>query len=184
MVFIIPGLTIRKEFYYSLRNKIKKAGLHAEIIDLGLNTESLEDSSEKVFQRIKKSSYKNDIIAHSFGGVIIRYLIKHRPEVKDKIKSIIFVSVPHRGSLSALFASIFPAARDLLPFRKKLNTLSRVSLPKAVVNFVPEIELKIWPKKGEIMKNCENIVIPETNHDSIIKSNNFTKEAIAFIKSN
>jgi len=183
MVFIIAGFTIRREFYYSLRNKIKKAGLNAEIIDLGWNVQSIEASSEKVFQRIKKSSSKNDIIAHSLGGIIIRHVIKHHPEIKDKIKSIAFVSVPHRGSWSALFALIFPAARDMLPISKNLRGLSRVLLPGTIVNFIPEIETKIWPRKGEIMKNRKNVVILKTNHDSIIKSRDFVTKLIAFIKS-
>ncbi|MBL7142439.1 MAG: alpha/beta hydrolase [Candidatus Pacebacteria bacterium] len=183
MIIIIPGLFGTRERYNPLLNKLQKVGLTAKVIDLGLNTRGLKNTSEIVKKQLTETSEKHDIIAHSFGGIVLKYIIHHYPEVKKNISSIIFVAVPHGGSWQALFLTMVPAARELLPFRKKIKELAKVSLPEETVNFIPESELKVWPRKSGLLKDYIGIVIPDTNHDNIINSENFIPKVITFIKS-
>ena len=118
-VFIIPGLFKKKDFYEPLGSELTKAGFDTQIVDLGLNTQSLKDSAKKVLEHLKKTSGQDDIIAHSFGGIVLKYIIQQCPEIKEQIRSISFVSVPHGGSWQAIFISFLPAPRELLPFRKE-----------------------------------------------------------------
>jgi len=180
-VLIVPGFLRKKEFYDPLKEELEKLNFTTRILDLGYNTKGLKYATEKLRESLKNE--QQDIIAHSFGGITTKYLLSCQPELKDKINSLIFVSVPHGGSWQALFLAMTPTARDLLPFRKKLKKLKNVALPKATVNFLSEKELKVWPRKGGLLKNYIDIVIPETNHDNIINSKNFISKATTFIKS-
>lgn len=164
-------------------NKLQETGFTAKIIDLGLNIQGLKKTSEIVKKQLTGTSEKYDIIAHSFGGIILKYLIHHYPEIKKNISSIIFVSVPHGGSWQALFLFMVPAARELLPFRKKIKELTKVLLPEETVNFIAESELRVWPRKNGLLKDYLDIVVPNTNHDNIMNSENFIPKAITFIKS-
>jgi len=182
-VFIIPGLLKKKDFYELLGSELTKAGFDTQIVDLGLNTQSLKDSAKKVLEHLKKTSGQDDIIAHSFGGIVLKYIIQQCPEIKEQIRSISFVSVPHGGSWQAIFISFLPAPRELLPFRKHFKELSKVWLPEATVNFISQEELKVWPRKSALLKDRIDIVIPGTDHDNIIRNENFIKKVIEFIKS-
>jgi hypothetical protein len=183
MIIIIPGLLLKKQYYKPLLNKLQEAGFAANIIDLGFNIQGLKNASEIVKKQLTGTPEKHDIITHSFGGIILKYLIHHYPEIKKNISSIIFVSVPHGGSWQALFLNMVPAARELIPFRKEIKELSNVSLPEETVNFIAESELKVWPRKSGLLKDFIDIVIPDTNHDNIINSESFISKAVTFIKS-
>lgn len=181
-VVIVPGLFRKKDFYKPLAKAFREKGFKVIIADLGYNLKNLKTSSEAMKKYLKKTKEKDDIIAHSYGGIIIKYLLLNNPHLLDQFKSIIFVSVPHGGSWKALFLSMVPSAREVLPFRTHLKRLSSVPLPENTVNFISERELKIWPRKHGLLKGYIDIVIPDTNHDSIVNNSNFISKAIEFIK--
>lgn len=183
MIFIIPGFLRTKDFYCPLAEKLQRGGFNVEIIDLKYNTQGLKKASDIVYQYLTKTPEKDDIIAHSFGGIILKHIIAHRPEINDYISSITFVSVPHGGSWSALFLAMVPTARDILPLGKHIKELINVPLPEATVNFLSESELKVWPRKNGLLRDRIDIVIPDTNHDSIVYNDNFISKVITFIKS-
>jgi len=203
-VFIIPGFLRKKEFYRPLAENLRlinfKVSLQAKprteppnfggsgsgvkIIDLGFNFKNLDISSKIVYQNLKKSPGKHDIIAHSYGGIVLKYLLFKKPKIINQLKSVIFVCVPHGGSWQALLLSLVPAVREVLPFRKRLKKLSHVPLPENTVNFISEKELYVWPRKHGLLKDYIDIVIPETNHVSIINNKNFITKATEFINSN
>jgi hypothetical protein len=182
-VIIIPGFFRKKEFYQPLANKLSELGYFVETVDLGLNTKNLKESSKVLIEHIKKSHDKLDIIAHSYGGIILKYALHNDPTLVNKLNSVTFVSVPHGGSWQSLLLSIVPAARELMPFRKHIKDLQKVMLPKSTVNFISHRELKIWPRKHGLLKGHIDVVIPNTNHDSIIHSKDFFNKAYAFMQS-
>ncbi len=182
-ILIIPGFFRKKEFYNLLADKLEQSGFVAEIADLGYNTKGLKTASEAVNQYFTKTPEKYDIIAHSFGGIILKYLIASYPEIKSRISSVIFVAVPHGGTWRALLPAMFLTARELLPFRKEIKELAKLSLPEETINFVAESELKVWPRKSNLLKDHLDIVIPNTNHDNIINSEDFISKAVEFINS-
>ncbi|MBU2037004.1 hypothetical protein KJ866_02280 [Patescibacteria group bacterium] len=184
MIIIIPGFLRKKQFYQSLGDRLQKEGFRVEIVDLGINTKGLEAAYQKVLGYFKETSGKDTVIAHSFGGIVLKYILLRHPEVSAQIQNIVFVSVPHGGSWAALFTSVFQTARDLLPFRRHFKEIAKVSLPEATVNFIPSTELKVWMRRGSLLKDRIDIVIPDTNHDSIINNEAFITKAIKFINSN
>lgn len=181
-VFLIPGLWGTKKFYELTQRKFASAGLTVEIMDLGRNYQGLKKTAEKAIRYLKRTKEKDDIIAHSYGGIIFKYVLKHYPEIGDMIRSVTFVAVPHGGTWHALFVSMLPAARELLPFRNHLSDFKNLNLPESTVNFIAESEIKIWPKKNALLEGYIDIAIIGTNHDSIMFSDNFVEKAVAFIK--
>lgn len=184
-IFIIPGFLKKSEFYSPLAKRLRESGFSAEIVDFGYNTQNLEKSSDVLLAYLGKTSGKDDFIAHSYGGIILKYLLSRHPEAKEQIKSIIFASVPHGGSWSALLFPYLPAAREMWPFKKRLKDLLKMPLPEGgVVNFISEKELKIWPRKGALLTDCLDIVVPGTDHDSIVNNKSFMSKTVEFLKSN
>jgi len=181
-VFIIPGFYRKKQFYQPLAEKIQRAGLRAEIIDLGMNMRHLKYASQIILQHLKKTEEKDDIIAHSFGGLILKHALVADPKIILQIKSISFAAVPHRGSWAALLLPICPATLNMLPFSKDLKNTAKVILPDNTMNFLADTEFKVWPNKSSRLNNYVDAIIPGTNHDSIIASQAFADRVIKFIK--
>ena len=75
-IIIIPGLLRKKEFYQPLADKFIESGYPAEILDLGLNTKNLEETSKILLNRLIEIKEKVDIVAHSYGGIILKNTIK------------------------------------------------------------------------------------------------------------
>jgi len=182
-IIIIPGFFGRKDYYNFLAEKLQQAGFITKIIDLGYNARGIKNSSEVARQYFAKTSEKYDIIAHSLGGIILKYLINSYPEIKNQINSVIFVSVPHEGSWVGLIFALFRSGRELLPWRKEIKQLSKVPLPKKTINFIAQSDFLIWPKKSSLLKGYIDIVIPKTNHSNIVNNEEFISKAIEFIKS-
>ncbi len=181
-VFIIPGFYRKKKFYQPLVERLQEAGLQAEIIDLGMNVRNLKQAAQVVSRYLKKTKEKDDIIAHSFGGLILKQILVTDLKITAQIKSISFVAVPHQGSWAALLMPILPATLNMMPFAKELKRTAEAILPDNTMNFLPEAEFKVWPRKSSRLNNYVDAVIPQTNHDSIINSQVFTNRVIEFIK--
>jgi hypothetical protein len=115
--------------------------------------------------------------------VVLKNTISIDPKRTDQLKNVIFVSVPHGGSWPALLLNMVPAARDLLPVRKHFKKFKELELPESTVNFLSQRELKVWPRKHGLLKGHIDIVIQNTNHDSIVHSGDFFNKALAFIES-
>lgn len=95
------------EYYYNpLINTLKNAGLTE---DQNLFTftydwrKSVADNAATLndFLASKNSSQKFNIVAHSMGGLIIRYCYEKIPSCSDKINKVITAGSPHLGTLIA-----------------------------------------------------------------------------------
>jgi hypothetical protein len=70
----------------------------------------------------------------------------------------------------------------MLPFNQELKKTAEAALPENTMNFLPETEFKIWPKSSARLNDFVDAVIPGTDHDSIIASQDFAGRVIEFIK--
>jgi hypothetical protein len=86
------------------------------------------------------------------------------------------------GALQSFLVPFFPATWDLMPFRKHYRNFDESLLPESTVNFIAEKEIKIWPRRNNLLKNHLDIMIPDTNHDSILFNDDFTDKAAEFLK--
>jgi hypothetical protein len=182
-VFIIPGFYSQKKTYQLLLERVRASGLTVEIVELGLNIRNLKHNAQVVLKYLERTTEQDDIIAHSFGGLILKQILITKPDIVHQIRSISFVAVPHQGSWAALTVPVWPASFDMMPFSKALKETTKAVLPKRVKNFLPSTELKIWPKSSSALHDSLDVVIPGVNHDSIIDSPVFAEQVISFIKS-
>jgi predicted alpha/beta hydrolase family esterase len=142
----------------------------------------LAKTSALVNAQLFKTPRKYDIIAHSFGGIVIKNIIARQPKICGQINSIAFISVPHQGSWLAALTLFWPAAIDTLPFRKHFKDLSNIPLPQKLANFIPQTDIKIRPKQSSSLNGCKDSIIHNCNHDSIINNEIFINQLINFLK--
>lgn len=116
------------------------------------------------------STEKLDVIAHSQGGLVIKYLLYAMPEYRSKIGKLIFVGTPHLGAPKAAKALLYgdsmgvdllglgldpqeikriganmPSVYNLLPSREYFNHMPGYLGTTKKVGFLPGVEeIKIY----------------------------------------
>lgn len=106
----------------------------------GANT--LKNKVNSVIAATGKS--KVDIITHSMGGLVTRYYMKHLGGA-TKVKQVVNIATPHKGTAWAYLEPFTQAAVDMRPGSSLLNSIS---------GYYPGLNL---------YSTCDEIVIPNSS---------------------
>src|SRR6185436_16763178 len=127
---------------FVLEHRLSRDGICVFSFNLGpFNTRDIRDSAFLIRRKIESilaqtPIKKIDIIGHSMGGLIGLYYIK-RLGGHDKVRKLVMLGTPHRGTWSALagIATVGTFSRSswqLLPKSRFLRELSEGPLPPGV----------------------------------------------------
>jgi triacylglycerol lipase len=171
---------------------LKRAGLQAHTVRLPpLNMAAVERSSALVADRIDgilagSGHPRIDIVGMSLGGLIgLHYLLELGGA--ERVRRMITLGTPVRGTWSALAALGAPAARQCLPGSGFLEALDAKGLPEGVEviavygSFDP-----VAPKSRCTIPGVRNIEIPTLPqplaHQSLIASPSAVRTLIELLK--
>ena len=87
---------------------------------------------------------KVDLVAHSMGGLVIRYYMKHLGGA-SKVDDVVYIATPHNGTDWAYIERFTTAAADMRPNSSVLQSID---------GYTPGFS--IWSK-------CDEIVIPHSS---------------------
>ena len=102
----------------------------------------LKDKVNSVLAATGKS--KVDIISHSMGGLVTRYYMKYLGGA-SKVKQVVNVATPHKGTVWAYLEPFTQAAVDMRPGSSLLNSIS---------GYYPGLNL---------YSSCDEVVIPNSS---------------------
>lgn len=106
-------------------------------------------------------------IGHSLGGFIWDHLLLHRPEIVERYRMPLYISMgsPRFGTLSAL-AGFGSSARDMRPgSRLVIDHLRRSYPPRLeVYSFISRFDVFVLPIETSLWKQGVNYVFSETGH--------------------
>ncbi|MCX7097810.1 MAG: hypothetical protein NTV43_07905 [Methylococcales bacterium] len=93
---------ISVSYYSGLANYLGQHG-HEALAPSISPTGSLTLRAEQLAKAIDKHYATGDvhIIAHGLGGLDARYLLRHYPDLARRVKSLVTIGTPHRGSVLA-----------------------------------------------------------------------------------
>ncbi len=136
-VVLVHGLFAPRATMLPFQWALKRAGLEAHTVRLPpLNMAAVEGSARllaaKVDQVLESAGVERcDIVGMSLGGLIgLHYLIEL--EGAPKVRRMITLGTPVRGTWTALAALGSPAARQCLPGSDFLETLEAKGMPEGV----------------------------------------------------
>ncbi len=100
---------------------------------------------------------KFDLVAHSMGGLVARYYTCSEEYIKNNdVRKLIFISVPHRGSLWASIGAGYyndQGVRDLIPDNPLLSKTLPAMLNKGLNHMI---------QVGSILGQYDEVVTPES----------------------
>ncbi|SRR5258708_7023210 len=169
-IILIPGFTGTWKYLEDLGNFFNKNGFKIHTIsDIEPNIYKIKYSVEKTKNYILQNKLDGVIlIAHSKGGIISRYLLNDK-EIENKIKKVINISVPNKGSILGLYS--FNNAHELIPWSRIIQDLrNQKEELKKVLNIYGVFDNVIIPNKSLYLENAENIKTNIIGHVKTVKS--------------
>ena len=88
-----------------------------------------------------------DFVAHSLGGVMVRGLLQKRPDIRARVRRVVTVASPHRGTLVATGIPL-PEARDVrvgAAFLDTLTPLEQLIAAEQVLTFSSAHDAIVYP---------------------------------------
>jgi triacylglycerol lipase len=189
---LVHGLFAPRATMLPFQWALKRAGLEAHTVRLPiLNMAAVETSSRllaaKVDQVIDSGGHERvDIVGMSLGGLIgLHYLLELGGAAK--VRRMITLGTPVRGSWSALAALGAPAARQCLPGSRFLEELEARGMPEGVDVIAVYGSFDPVAPKGRCripgIRNIEIKTLPQPlAHQSLIASPAAVKTLIEVLK--
>jgi hypothetical protein len=113
-------------------------------------------------------------IGHSLGGFIWDHLLLHRPEVVERHRMPLYISMgsPRFGTLAAHFG-VGRSAREMRPGSNLVRDHLKRSYPPGleVYSFISRFDLFVVPIETSLLKRAVNYVFSETGHIAQVTQN-------------
>ena len=167
-VILIHGAHAQWVSLEKIASTVHEQGYRIHIVKkLGTNTKPVVAATDDVADYIKVNDLKDVIvIGHSKGGIVAINLLKD-PTVAKRIKKVINIAGPLKGSL---LAWVFPSTRELLPSSDLIKHYSQGIDTKKIINLYPRIDNDIIPNKSLLGENCVNKQIDVFGHIRIVEA--------------
>jgi pimeloyl-ACP methyl ester carboxylesterase len=145
-VILIQGFNGRWVSLETIGLAVHKLGYKVHTIKkLGNNIKSITGGASDIVEYIKINNLKNIVlIGHSKGAINAIYLLKE-PEVAERIKKVITIAGPLKGTLLCRFSII---AQELNPESEFIKRYTKGVDPKKIVNIYPVIDNMVIPNEN------------------------------------
>jgi hypothetical protein len=181
-VILIQGANARWISLKKIALSIHKQGYRIHFVKkLKDNSKSVADAVKDVIDYININNLKNIVlIGHSKGAIIAISMLKN-PAMDKKIKKVIDIAGPLKGTLLSRFypSRFYPSAKELYPTSDLIKHFNEGIDMKKVVSIYPKIDSMIIPNDSLVGENYENRQINVFGHIRIVE----TEQTINEIKS-
>ena len=186
-VVLVPGFFQQSHVMMPLQHYLHERGWSCEIVqhkpyndDLRKQAATLEARLEELADQDHKAdaAARYDLIGHSQGGLIVRYVAQARPELVERC---ITLGTPHHGTRAASLAVRAErallrktmlsgiSAIQMMPGSEFLKELNSAPLPGGVqfYSIYGERDVLVWPPESARLEGAENIPT-DRHHMSLI----------------
>jgi triacylglycerol lipase len=177
-VLLVPGWFDTERDLAALRIRLLSAGWPVAAVDAltfdrptGSNGEHAEEISGAVEAlRDRNGTDKVDIVAHSMGGLATRLYL--RQTGADKVRRVVFLGTPHRGTYSAYLA--FGEGREEMipgsPFLTSLNADPPVPPGVEAMTVRTPIDALVLPNESATLPGTPNVQVCCPTHAGLLRS--------------
>jgi pimeloyl-ACP methyl ester carboxylesterase len=189
-VLLVPGWSDRPRSFRHIRSFLVNAGfLPANIhtIDFrsrnGSNVEHAEELAQRIAEIPSNGARDVDIIAHSMGGLAVRYLLAHHPAAAHRIRRAISLGSPHRGTMMAWLGWGHGAheMRPQSPFLRDLANASFNGAELISIRAIP-IDLRILPGSNSVLEGARNYDILCLGHRDLLRRKRVLRRIVDLLR--
>ena len=125
-----------------------------------------------------------DVVAHSMGGLAVRYYLRNRGVVTGDVRRVVFLATPHFGTYSSLVAW-GEGAREMVPGSDFLLTLMEGRpVPHGVdaLTIRTPLDLHILPPESAVIPGVPDMVVCCPTHTGLLDDPEVFRRIEAFFR--
>lgn len=135
--------------------------------------------------RAMTGAHRVDIVAHSMGGLAVRYYLLTRPDVQEAVRRAVFLGTPHRGTVAAILAW-GDGGREMVPgsdFLTQLNEGER-GVPEGVEGLAirTPVDLRVIPGSSGLLPGALNLEICCPTHNQLVEEERTLGAVVNFLR--
>ena len=174
-ILLVPGWgdrsrSLRHIRSYLLRTGYAETAVHAIQFRarFGSNIEHAEEIKAWIAMR-PDTGRTIDIVAHSMGGLAVRYLLHNFPVEASRVRRVIFLGSPHAGTVVA-WLGLGAGAREMRPASSFLRALTNASTAGVdLVSLRAPFDLRVLPAASSILSGARNYEIRCLGHRDLLR---------------
>jgi triacylglycerol lipase len=175
-VLLVPGWSDRSRSFRHIRTFLVNAGFppsNIHTIDFrsrnGSNVEHAAELAQRIAEIPSNGARDVDVIAHSMGGLAVRYLLAHHPAAANRIRRAISLGSPHRGTMMA-FLGWGRGALEMRPQSSFLRDLANAPFNGAeLISIRAPVDLRILPGSNSVLEGARNYEILCLGHRDLLR---------------
>lgn len=170
-VVCVHGFTQSGSNFWGIRKTLRRRGRSSRAMYLGRPLQPLTGYTLALRDVLADGDEPVDVVCHSMGGVILRMVLADEPEIAHRIRRIVTLGSPHRGTAGprgfALFADIQELSRSSAVLAD-LPTFDTVA-PEAEVTTIAAVrDFVVYPRSSALLPGTEQVVLPGVGHGGLL----------------
>lgn len=170
-VLCVHGFTQNGSNFWGLRRRLFKAGRASRALYLGRPFQPLSGYAVALTRVMKTLDEPVDVVCHSMGGIILRLVLNESPELRGKVRRIVTLGSPHRGTAGPRGLGFASDIRELsrkspvlasLPLFDSLVEHADVTTIAAVRDFI------VYPSTSALLDGAQQWVLPGLGHAGLL----------------
>ena len=172
VVFCVHGYTQNGTNFVRLRRALRAAGRPTMAMSMGRRLAPVSwylGRLERALERaVALEPEPIDVVCHSMGGVLLRAVLVQRPDLADRVRMVITLGSPHRGTAAARGVPWLPEVQAMKRKSSFLESLPRLTeLVPRVVTVAATLDTIVYPVDTALEEAAEQVVI-RTGHAGLL----------------
>lgn len=170
-VLCVHGFTQNGSNFWGIRRALRRAGRPSRAVFLGFPFRRLSGYAPRLESALDGLQGPVDVVCHSMGGIILRLALQRRPELASRIRRIVTLGSPHRGTAAGRGLPIAADVRELGRSSAVLAELPSFAelAPQAEVTTVAGVrDLVVYPQSSALLAGSHQVVLPGVGHGGLL----------------
>jgi pimeloyl-ACP methyl ester carboxylesterase len=170
-VLCVHGFTQNGSNFWGLRKRLFRAGRASRALYLGRPLQPLAGYAVALTRVMRTLDEPVDVVCHSMGGVILRIVLDESPELRAKVRRIVTLGSPHRGTAGPRG---FGFASDIRELSRKSPVLAELPLFDSVADHVEVTTIAavrdfiVYPISSALLDGANQWVLPGLGHGGLL----------------
>lgn len=191
-VLLVPGWSDGESELRQLRDRFVAAGWDSSRVavlefrdPVGSNREhAREIALAAAALRVATGASRIDVVAHSMGGLALRYHLRHRTSPDADVRRVVFLATPHFGTYSSLVAW-GDGAREMYPGSDFLMSLmDGRPVPHGIeaLTIRTPLDLHVLPRESAAIPGIRDIQVCCPTHAGLLDDPEVFELIAAFLR--